>query len=279
MMKNKAAVNLMEKRESIWIILLVYCLSLLFFFPILYMFLTSLKSEAQAVQISFIFKPTLESFKTVLNKDIAHYLVNSTYITLAVTFLSLLFGIPATYALVFGTLKKPDTLFFQFVSANLLPPVGVIFPWFIIFKFLHLLDTRSGLILIYIGINIPLVIWIVTSFFKDVPQEIVEAAEIDGCSKFYGFFKVIFPLTRTGIISAALLVIIFVWNEFFFAVNLTYVKAGTIPVYMAGFMTQEGLFWAKLSAISSICVLPPLILGWITQKSMIKGLTMGAVKG
>ncbi len=278
-MKDKAAAHWRGKRENIGVILLVYCLSLLFFFPILYMFLTSLKSEAQAIQISFLFKPTLESFKTVLNKDIAQYLGNSVFITLAVTLLSLLFGIPATYGLVFGTLKNPDTRYFQFVSANLLPPVGVIFPWFIIFRFLHLLDTRLGLIIIYTGVNIPMVIWIVTSFFKDVPQEIVEAAEIDGCSKFYGFFKVILPLTRTGIISAALLVIIFVWNEFFFAVNLTYVKAGTIPVYMARFMTQEGLFWAKLSAISSICVLPPLILGWITQKSMIKGLTMGAVKG
>ncbi|TCL76482.1 sorbitol/mannitol transport system permease protein [Hydrogenispora ethanolica] len=227
----------------------------------------------------FQIEPTLESFKTVLNKDIVQYLSNSVFITLAVTLLSLLFGIPATYALVFGTLKNPDTRYFQFVSANLLPPVGVIFPWFIIFRFLHLLDTRLGLIIIYTGVNIPLVIWIVTSFFKDVPQEIIEAAEIDGCSKFYGFFKVILPLTRTGIISAALLVIIFAWNEFFFAVNLTYVKAGTIPVYMARFMTQEGLFWVKLSAISSVCVLPPLILGWITQKSMIKGLTMGAVKG
>jgi sorbitol/mannitol transport system permease protein len=278
-MPNKAAGHWRGKRENIWVILLVYCLSLLFFFPILYMFLTSLKSEAQAIQISFLFEPTLESFKTVLNKDIVQYLSNSVLVTLAVTLLSLLFGIPATYGLVFGTLKNPDTRYFQFVSANLLPPVGVIFPWFIIFRFLHLLDTRLGLIIIYTGVNIPLVIWIVTSFFKDVPQEIVEAAEIDGCSKFYGFFKVILPLTRTGIISAALLVIIFAWNEFFFAVNLTYVKAGTIPVYMARFMTQEGLFWAKLSAISSICVLPPLILGWITQKSMIKGLTMGAVKG
>ncbi|TCL76481.1 binding-protein-dependent transport system inner membrane component [Hydrogenispora ethanolica] len=183
MQQNKAAGHWRGKRENIWVILLVYCLSLLFFFPILYMFLTSLKSEAQAIQISFLFEPTLESFKTVLNKDIVQYLSNSVFITLAVTLLSLLFGIPATYALVFGTLKNPDTRYFQFVSANLLPPVGVIFPWFIIFRFLHLLDTRLGLIIIYTGVNIPLVIWIVTSFFKDVPQEIIEAAEIDGCSK------------------------------------------------------------------------------------------------
>lgn len=271
--------SILEKKEKIWVILLVYLLGFIYFFPILYMFLTGLKSEMHVVPPSLIFRPTLENFQTVLQGGILSHLGNSVLVTFSVALISLLFGIPASYSLVYGKLKKPDGLFFWFVTTNLLPAVGVILPLFLLFKNLHLLDTLLGLVIVYAGVNIPLVIWMVNSFFKDVPTDIIEAAEIDGCSKFYGFFKIIMPLTRTGIMSAALLVIIFVWNEFFFAVNLTYAKSGTIPVYMASFMTQEGLFWAKLSAISTVSVLPPVILGWITQKSMIKGLTMGAVKG
>ena len=268
-----------EKKEKMWVILLVYLLGFVYFFPILYMFLTGFKSELHVVPPSLIFRPTLENFHTVLKGDILAHVWNSVFVTVSVAFISLVFGIPAAYSLVYGKLKKPDSLFFWFVTTNLLPSVGVVLPLFLLFKNLSLLDTKLGLIIVYAGVNIPLVIWMVNSFFKDVPTDIIEAAEIDGCTKFYGFFKIIMPLTRTGIMSAALLVIIFVWNEFFFAVNLTYIKSGTLPVYMASFMTQEGLFWAKLSAISTISVLPPVILGWITQKSMIKGLTMGAVKG
>jgi ABC-type sugar transport system, permease component len=268
-----------KKGKNAAITVLAYLCSLLFFFPLLYMILTSFKPELQVIPPSLFFKPTLENYKTVLNSDIMLYLKNSVFVTLGVTIASLIVGIPAAYALVFGKLKNPDGIFFWFVTTNLLPPVGVILPLFLIFKYVHLLDTLLGLVIIYAGFNIPFVIWLVNSFFKEVPYELLEAAEIDGCPKLYGFFKIILPLTKTGILSAALLVVIFVWNEFFFAVNLTYAHSETLPVYMATFMTQEGLFWAKLSAISTICVLPPVILGWITQKSMIKGMTMGAVKG
>lgn len=193
--------------------------------------------------------------------------------------LCLLFGVPAAYTIVFGRLKDPDGVFFWFLSTTLLPAVAVIIPVFLLFKTLNLLDTRLGMIIIYMGANIPIVVWMLRSFLKDIPVTLLEAAEIDGASRIDAFFRIILPLAKPGIISTGLLVFIFIWNEFFFAVSLTYVNSSPIPVYMATFMTQEGLFWAKLSAIASITVLPPLVLGWISQKALVRGMMMGAVKG
>ena len=181
--------------------------------------------------------------------------------------------------IVFGRLKHSDSLFFWFLSTTLLPPVAGIVPVFLLFRFTGLLDTLGGMVLIYAGINIPIVIWMTRSYLLDVPREILESSDMDGSSRIRSFFSIIVPLSRQGIISTGLLVFIFVWNEFFFSINLTYVNAAPVPVYMASFMTQEGLFWAKLSAISTLVVLPPLILGWFAQRSLVKGLTMGAVKG
>ena len=188
-------------------------------------------------------------------------------------------GGPVAYAVVFGRLRNSDRLFFWFLSTTLLPPVAVIVPVFLLFRLTGLLDTLGGLVLIYAGVNIPIVIWMTRSFLLDVPREILESSDIDGSSPLRSFFSIVVPLARQGIISTGLLVFIFVWNEFFFSINLTYVHAATVPVYMAGFMTQQGLFWAKLCAISTLVVLPPMVLGWLAQRALVKGLTMGAVKG
>jgi len=157
--------------------------------------------------------------------------------------------------------------------------VAVIVPVFLIFRVTGLLDTIPGMVLMFTGFNIPIVVWMTRSFLLDVPTEMLESSDIDGSSRLRSFFSVVLPLTRQGIVSTALLVFIFVWNEFFFSINLTYVHAATVPVYMAGYMTQEGLFWAKLCAISTLVVLPPMVLGWIAQRSLVRGLTSGAVKG
>jgi sorbitol/mannitol transport system permease protein len=258
---------------AIWAI----CLS--FFFPLLYMILTSFKPETEAIPPRLFFAPTLENYRIVLGSGILPHILNSAIITVASMALCVLLGVPAAYAIVFGKLKKPDSAFLWFLSTMLLPPVSVLIPVFLLFKYLNLLDSRWGMILIYTGANVPIAIWMVRSFLKDIPRELLEAADIDGASRVFAFFRIILPLARTGIISTALLVFIFVWNEFFFAVNLTYIHASPIPVYMASYMTQEGLFWAKLSAISTLTVLPPLVLGWISHKALVRGLMMGAVKG
>jgi sorbitol/mannitol transport system permease protein len=257
----------------------IWALCLAFFFPILYMVLTSFKHETEAVPPQLFFSPTLENYRTVLGSGILPHILNSMLITVVTMLFCVLLGVPTAYSIVFGKLKKPDSVFFWFLSTTLLPPVSVIIPVFLLFKFMHLLDNRWGMVLIYTGANIPIAVWMIRSFLKDIPRELLEAADIDGATRVRSFFKLILPLARTGIISTALLVFIFVWNEFFFAVNLTYINASTIPVYMASYMTQEGLFWAKLSAISTLTVLPPLVLGWVSHKTLVRGLMMGAVKG
>ncbi len=268
-----------KRTRHLLLVIVIYVLCLLYFFPILYMILTSFKAETQVIPPRLFFSPTLIEYERVLTPQMLHYLANSALVSIITTIACVVFGVPASYAIVFGKLKKPDNLFFWFLSTTLLPPVSVVIPIYLIARFAHLLDTRFFLILMYTGVNIPIVIWMVRSFLKDVPREVLEAAQIDGCSKLRSFFRIIIPLTQVGLTATALLVFIFVWNEFFFAINLTYVHAATIPVYMASYMTQEGLFWAKLSAISTVTVLPPLILGWIAHKSLVRGLTLGAVKG
>ena len=262
------------------LIALAWGAAVIWAFPLLYMLLTSFKSEADAVPpMLWISHPTLQNYGIVLQQQILRYLADSAIISLTTVALCLVVGVPTSYVIVFGRLKRADNLFFWFLSTTLLPPVAMIIPVFLLFRVLGLLDTLGGMILIFSGVNIPIVIWMIRAFLMDVPREILESADIDGASRLRSFFSTIVPLCRQGIVSIGLLVFIFVWNEFFFAINLTYVNAAPVPVYMASFMTQEGLFWAKLSAISTLVILPPSILGWFAQRSLVKGLTAGSVKG
>jgi sorbitol/mannitol transport system permease protein len=210
------------------------------------------------------------------------YLRNSLFQVFFGTALSLCLGIPAAFALVFGNLKKQDSsgkYYLWFITTILLPPVAVLIPLFTWYQQVRLINTPYGLLAAYVGFHIPIVVWMVHSFFSDLPKEIFEAAEIDGCSKFQRMTRIAIPLARTGIISAALLVAVFIWNEFFLGFNLTGNPTATLPVYMARFREQQGQFVAQLSASSTISVLPAIVLGWMTQKALVKGLVAGAVKG
>jgi sorbitol/mannitol transport system permease protein len=273
-------------RKAIRLVLLtlvVYVIAILYFSPILYMFLTAFKTEFQAVNPSLIFQPTLETLKKVLSdKNMYGYLRNSGLQVLVGTGICLLLGVPASFALVFGKFKKKDTgekIYFWFITTILLPPVAVLIPLYTTYQFLNLIKSPFGLMIAYIGFHVPIVVWMMHSFFKDVPVEILEAAQIDGCTRFQQLVKIAVPLARTGIITAGLLVAIFIWNEFFLGFNLTGNSTATLPVYMARFREQQGMFVAQLSASSTIAILPAIILGWMTQKSLVKGLTLGAVKG
>ncbi len=261
----------------------VYAVALLYFFPLLYMFLTGFKTEYQAVNPSLLFNPTLETFIKVLNdKNMYGYLQNSLFQVVLGTGISLLLGVPAAFILVFGKFKKPDTgdkIYFWFITTILLPPVAVLIPLYTWFQKFNLNKVPGGLLIAYIGFHVPIVVWMVYSFFKDVPKELIEASDIDGCTRFQQLYKIAVPLARTGIIAAGLLVAVFIWNEFFLGFNLTSNTTATLPVYMGRFREQQGMFTAQLSASSTIAVLPPIIFGWMSQKSLVKGLTMGAVKG
>ena len=160
----------------------------------------------------------------------------------------------------------------------MMPPVGVILPLYVIFQKLGLLDSYLGLIIIYTGMNVPLVIWMVRSFMLEIPFEVVEAARMDGVTLWQEIMRMVLPLIVPGLAATALLCFIFTWNEFFFAFNLTTSKAALLSVYISSFKTAEGLFWAKMSAAATATILPVLIAGWAAQRQVVTGLTMGAVK-
>ena len=269
----------MKKRVSIIVIILAFLFAFIFFFPILWMFLSSIKEEIDVVNPSLFFTPTLKHYKEIFSGNILHYLNNSIFVVIMSIIFSMVLGVPVAYALVMGKFKKGDDLFFWFISTILLPPVCVIVPVYLIFKTLGLLDSHLGLIFIYTAIYIPIVIWMMKSFFSDIPYELIEGARVDGAGDLMIFFRMVLPLSRNGLSATILLIFIFMWNEFFFALSLTYTKSATIPIFVSAFMTQEGLFWAKMCAVSTVASLPPMLLGWINQKQLTRGLTMGAVKG
>lgn len=274
----------LKKRVRIMVMtIIIFAIAILYFSPVLYMFLSAFKTEHQAVSPALFFTPTLETFRKVLSDENMYgFLKNSLFQVGAGTLLCLLLGTPAAFALIFGKFKHEGTngkIYLWFLTTILLPPVAVIIPLYIVFQNLNLLDNPVGLMIIYVGFHVPIVVWMLHSFFSDVPVEILEAADIDGCSRFQQLVLIAIPLVRTGIIAAGLLVAVFIWNEFFLAFNLTGNTAATLPVYMARFREQQGMFVAQLSAASTVVILPAVVLGWISQKSLVKGLTAGGVKG
>ncbi|MGI6777592.1 MAG: carbohydrate ABC transporter permease [Acetivibrionales bacterium] len=269
--------------KNIFLAIFIYIIAFIYFFPILYMFLTGFKTEYQAVNPALFFNPTLETFAKVLSdRNMYGFLRNSLFQVVFGTIICLALGVPAAFILVFGKFKKKETgkkIYFWFITTILLPPVAVLIPLYTWFQRFGLNKVSTGLLIAYVGFHIPIVVWMVYSFFNDIPVEIIEASGIDGCSRFQQLTVISIPLARTGIIAAGLLVAVFIWNEFFLGFNLTNNATATLPVYMARFREQQGMFTAQLSASSTIAVLPAIIFGWLSQKSLVKGLTMGAVKG
>ena len=261
---------------------LTLLLSFLMFFPILWMALTSFKTEAQAIRApTLFFTPTLENWRLALfNSPFLAYLGNTATITFFSILLALLLGIPAAYAMAFYQTKRTDGSLLWIMSTRMLPPAGVIVPIYVIFQSLGLLNTQLGLVILYAGMNFPLIVWMLRSFMLEVPFEIIEAARLDGANLWQEFRNVILPLLIPGIAATSLLALIFTWNEFFLAVNLTStLEAAPLSVYVSTFKAAQGdLFIAKMSAAVTATIIPVLIAGWIAQKQLVTGLTMGAVK-
>ncbi|MCB9152413.1 MAG: carbohydrate ABC transporter permease [Caldilineaceae bacterium] len=267
-------------RERLLTMLTLF-LSFLMFFPILWMVLTSFKTEqvAFAFPPRLIFTPTLENWRIALvGTDYLNFLGNTLIITFVSTLAALILGVPAAYAMAFYATKRTDGSLLWVMSTRMLPPAGVIVPIYVIFQRLGLLDTFLGIIIIYTGMNVPLVIWMVRSFMLDIPFEIIEAARMDGVTLWQEIARMVLPLIVPGLAATALLCFIFAWNEFFFAFNLTTKTAAPLSVYISSFKTAEGLFWAKMSAAATATVFPVLIAGWVAQRQLVTGLTMGAVK-
>jgi sorbitol/mannitol transport system permease protein len=260
---------------------LTYVLTFVIFFPILWMVLTGLKTEANAVALppSLFFQPTLDNFRNALTSNYFDFFRNSAIVSIGSTLLAFVLGIPAAYSLAMFPTKRTANVLGWVLSTKMLPVVGALIPLIVIYKQVGLYDSRLGMTLLYAASNLPLVIWLMRSFLSEVPRELVEAAQIDGASFLRTLSQIVLPLALPGIGATALLCLIFVWNEFILAVNLTAVNASTLPVYISGFQTSEGLFWAKMSAAATVAIAPVMIAGWAAQRSLVRGLTLGAVKG
>jgi sorbitol/mannitol transport system permease protein len=260
--------------------LVAWVVALLFFFPVLWMVLEALKSEPQAASIppTILFVPTLDEFQAVLSRDFPPFFINSAIATIGSTLLVLLLGLPAAYALAIRPIKRARDALFFFISTRFLPFAASLVPLYILARDLHVLDNILALIAIYTTINLPLGVWLLRSFLLEIPNDLFEAARVDGAGFFDELIGVVLPLVMPGLAATSLICLIFAWNEFFYAVNLTSSIAATSPIFLVGFISGRGLFYAKLSAAATLASLPVLLAGWIAQKQLIRGLTMGAVK-
>ena len=264
---------------TIWTVV-AWIVGLGFFFPVLWMVLTGFKQEADAYSDppKLFFAPTLDQYRAVLSSGIGTALLNSAFATIISTALVLLLGIPAAFALSLRPVKKTKDVLFFFISTKMLPVVAVIVPLYVIVGDIGMLDNIWALIVLYTAMNLPIAVWMMRSFFLEVPSELLEAASMDGASLWTSVREVILPLVSPGIAATALICTIFSWNEFFFAVNLTAVQAQTIPVALVGFITGEGLYWARLSAAATLAALPVVLAGWVAQNKLVRGLSFGAIK-
>lgn len=258
-----------------------WTVALLFFFPIFWMVLTSFKTELQAIAVppSLIFEPTLENYTLVQDRtDYVKFAWNSIATSFGGTILAMIIAIPSAFSMAFAPGKYTKDILLWMLSTKMLPAVGVLMPIYLMAQKLNLLDTQIVLIIIYALINLPIIMWILFTYFKEIPREILEASRMDGASTFSEIKDIVLPLSWGGIASTALLSIVLCWNEAFWSINLTSADGGTLTALVASFSSPEGLFWAKLSAVSTLACAPIVVFGWLCQKQLVQGLTFGAVK-
>ena len=271
--------RLRSRAGSVGWAVLAWVVALAFFLPVLWMAITAFKPEsaAETWPPRFIFKPTLSEFRLAV-AGMAPFLTHSVIATVVSTILVLLLAVPAAYALSVSPVKRwRDGLFF-FISTKMLPIVAAIGPLYVIALKTHLLDSIWLLIILYAAMNLPLAIWMIRSFMLEVPSELLEAARLDGAGRIREMGGVILPIISPGLVSTALICVIFAWNELFLALNLTVTNAATMPMFLISSVPQEGLYIAHLSAAALIASIPVIIIGWIAQRSLVRGLSMGAIK-
>jgi sorbitol/mannitol transport system permease protein len=263
---------------------LAWVTALIVFFPVFWMVLNSFKTEEDANRSPTLdFDPTLDRYRDVTESaggllSFGEAFMNSVVVVLVSTLIVLALAIPAAYALAIKPVVKWRDVLFFFISTKFLPVVASILPIWILARDLELLNTRLVLIVLYTAINLPLAVWMLRSFFVEIPRELIEAAEIDGARLRGQLASVILPLAAPGIAATALLCVIFAWNEFFYAVQLNPVEGSTVPVWVTTNISTRGEFLAQLSAASVLACIPVVLAGWIAQKRMIRGLAMGAIK-
>ena len=257
-----------------------WLVALLIFFPILYAIITSLKTEQEAIAgFSLIPSFTLDSYRAVQSQnDYWRPFANSVILSIGSTLLALIVAIPAAWAMAFSPTKRTKDILMWMLSTKMMPAVAVLVPIYLIFLRTGLMDTRIGLTVMLMLINLPIVVWMLYTYFREIPAEILEAARMDGAGLRDEIVHVLTPMAVPGIASTLLLNVILAWNEAFWTIQLTTTSAAPLSAFIASFSSPQGLFWAKLSAASVMAIAPILILGWFSQKQLVRGLTFGAVK-
>jgi sorbitol/mannitol transport system permease protein len=268
-------------QRKILFTVLGWLFGLIMFFPILWTAMTSFKSEGDAIASPplLFYHWTLENYAEVQSRsDYFLHFGNSVAISLGSVLIGLLIAVPAAWAMAFAPTRRTKDLLMWMLSTKMMPPVGVLVPIYLIYRDWGLLDTVGGLIGLMTMANLPIIVWMLYTYFKEIPGDILEAARMDGASLRKEIFYVLTPMAVPGIASTLLLNIILAWNEAFWTLNLTAAKAAPLSAFIASYSSPEGLFWAKLSAASTLAIAPILILGWFSQKQLVRGLTFGAVK-
>jgi sorbitol/mannitol transport system permease protein len=260
--------------------LVAIVIAVLFVSPLLFMASNAFKNEidAAAMPPEIIFRPTLETLRETFDSGYIAALVNSLSVVIQSTLIALALGILAGFSLAFNRRLNDKHVVFWILSTVFMPAVGVILPLYVVYNRLGLLDTQQGLIVLYAAMNLPIVVLIMRSYYLDIPEEIIEAAKLDGAGTFRIFRSIVIPVSAPGVATAGLLCAIFAWNEFFFALMLTSTRAATLPVFIASSQTTQGLSLASASAASLLTVLPLVVIGWVAQRHLAEGFTLGAVK-
>ena len=259
-----------------------WTIAIIIFFPIFWILVLSFKTEGDAIRtpIEVLTSTwTLESYSIVQERsDYLKHFTNSVIIALGSTVLGIIIAVPAAWSMAFVPSKSTRGILMWMLSTKMLPAVGVLYPIYLIFIELGILDSRTGLVVILMLMNLPIIIWMLYTYFREIPAEILEAARMDGASLTSEILYVLTPMAVPGIASTLLLNIILAWNEAFWTLNLTAAKAAPLTAFIASYSSPEGLFFAKLSAASVMAITPILIMGWFSQKQLVRGLTFGAVK-
>ena len=273
--RSKYPLPLLLRTAAAWVI------TLLLFFPLGWLALMAFKTELQAISVPPLwwFTPTLDNFREVQERsDYLLYARNSLIASVLSTVIGLMIATPAAYSMAFFKSRHTKNLLMWMLSTKMMPAVGALVPIYVLAQKSQLLDTRTGLVIIFMLSNLPIMVWMLYSYFKEIPNEILEAARMDGATLWQEFYRVTFPLALGGLASTGLLCLVLSWNEAFWSLNLSSAKAGTLATLIASYSSPEGLFWAKLSAASLMAIAPIVVFGWFSQKQLVQGLTFGAVK-
>ena len=261
---------------------IAWTVAMVIFFPILWIVVLSFKSEGDAISTPIRVLTsawTFDSYAVVQDRsDYFKHFFNSVIVAVGSTLLGILVAVPAAWSMAFVPSARTRGILMWMLSTKMLPAVGVLYPIYLLFIELGLLDSRTGLVIVLMLINLPIIVWMLYTYFREIPAEILEAARMDGAGMRAELLYVLTPMAIPGIASTMLLNIILAWNEAFWTLNLTAAKAAPLTAFIASYSSPEGLFYAKLSAASVMAIAPILVMGWFSQKQLVRGLTFGAVK-